>query len=284
MIRIVAHSKEYGHADVGLSSLIFKGGEVHVTVKTQVIAEKFTIVAHLRNSEEVMKLLMVTDALRRAYPHLPVCLNMPYVPYARQDRVANAGEALGIRVFCDLINAQKYTSVTVQDPHSDVVGALLDNLTIDSSMGAIEQVVREIYEQYGQMPALVAPDAGARKRTIQVAKALGGLEVVTADKKRDTKTLEITGTIIHDALPRAPLLVVDDICDGGRTFIELAKAIRAVEAVEEPPEVTPAFVTRPLFLYVTHGIFSYGLDLVKAHFKDVYTRNNWTDDTRALKV
>lgn len=281
MIRIVAHSEQNGYADVGPSSLVFKGGEVQVTVKTQVIAEKFTIVAHLRNSDDIMKLLMTTDALRRAYPGLPVHLNMPYVPYARQDRVVNDGEALGIRVFCDLINTQKYTSVVVQDPHSDVVGALLNNLVIDDSMGAVEEVLRQIYVKHGTMPTLVAPDAGARKRILKLSQHFQ-TDVLYADKIRNPRTLEITGTEIHGDLPDGPLLIVDDICDGGRTFIELAKAIRTKE-VEDGQTGIGKF-HRPLYLYVTHGIFSYGLTLLTDHFDEVFTRNNWIGDDLCVVV
>lgn len=281
MIRIVAHSEQNGQADVGLSSVTFRGGEVHPMVKTQAIAEELTVIAHLRNSEDVMNLLMTTDALRRAYPGIPVHLNMPYVPYARQDRVANDGEAHGIRVFCDLINAQKYATVVVQDPHSDVVGALLNNLTIDDSMGAVEEVLRRVAEKHDTLPVLVSPDAGARKRTLKLSHHFK-LDAVFADKQRDTRTLEILRTEIHGALPDAPLLIVDDICDGGRTFIDLAKAIRAKEAEEQLTDAGKA--QRPLYLYVTHGIFSYGLTVLTKYFEGIYTRNNWTDDTRAVVI
>lgn len=272
-----------GREELDVKSIKFKGGEMHPTVSPNGKPDAIHIQAHLDGGDAVMELLMVTDAVKRLYPHKPIVLIMPYVPYARQDRVANRGEAHGLKVFCTLINAQGYHRVVVQDPHSDVVAALLDNVEVDESIGAIEEVVRRIEREYGELPALIAPDAGARKRTLKIAQHLGGLEVVFADKVRDTKTLAITATEIHGELPSAPLLVVDDICDGGRTFIELAKAIRTKE---EPDVATliEGWKIRPLMLYVTHGIFSYGVDLLLDGYKDVYTRNNWTDDTRPIEV
>ena len=106
----------------------FSGGEVQVTVK-KMTSDVVYITANLRSSDDVMALLMATDALRRQGA-TRIHLTMPYVPYARQDRVMNPGEALGIKVFCDLINAQNYSSVNILDPHSDVTPALLNNVLV----------------------------------------------------------------------------------------------------------------------------------------------------------
>lgn len=276
MIQIFAINKKYAAAvapnkPVGLKTLRFPGGEMHVTVDAGRAADELVIRAHLPNSDAVMTLLMVTDALRRTYPGVPVALDMPYVPYARQDRAANPGEALSAKVFCNLINAQGYARVVVQDPHSDVVTALLDRVVVDDPLPALRRIV----ESLPDTPALVAPDAGARKRVQKLASALE-LEVVFADKVRDTRTGEITGTQVIGDLPARPLLVVDDICDGGRTFIELAAALRDKQDTQA--------LSKPLFLYVTHGIFSKGLDPLLADYTAVFTRNNWTDDGRCQVV
>lgn len=250
----------------------FPGGEMHATVEPYVEeVAALTVRAHLPDSAAVMTLLMTTDALRRAYPGVPVALHMPYVPYARQDRVANPGEAHSAKVFCDLVNAQGYSRVVIQDPHSDVVPALLERVEIEDPLPALREVVGQIFLTALKQPALVAPDAGARKRVLKLAAATG-CDVVYADKVRDTRTGHITGTEIQSELPGGPLLVVDDICDGGRTFIELAAAIRAQNYIH------------PLYLYVTHGIFSKGLDPLLECYDRVFTRNNWTDDTRCTVV
>lgn len=99
MIQITALSHAAGTQPVELKTLRFPGGEMHVTVASNVLADELPIAAHLPDSDAVMTLLMVTDALRRAYMGTPMALVMPYVPYARQDRVANIGEALSAKVF-----------------------------------------------------------------------------------------------------------------------------------------------------------------------------------------
>ncbi|UTH74441.1 ribose-phosphate diphosphokinase [Chromobacterium sp. IIBBL 290-4] len=255
---------------VSLQSLVFPGGEVHVTVETDVPGEALLIDAHLPDSATIMTLLLVTDALRHAYPGTPITLRLPYVPYARQDRVANPGEALSAKVFCQLINSQQYQRVVIQDPHSDVVSALLDRVEIEDPLPALREVIR----QTGPV-ALVAPDAGARKRVLKLAKSLA-LDVVFADKIRDTHTGAITGTQIASPLPDLPLLVVDDICDGGRTFTELAAALATQQQTQSQDH--------PLYLFVTHGIFSKGLEPLLSCYHGVFTRNNWTQDDRCQLV
>ncbi len=270
MIKVYAISHDGALQGIEISTMRFPGGEVHVSVGQDAPADSLRLHAHLRNAEAVMTLLLVTDALRRAYPGRPQDLHMPYVPYARQDRVANRGEALSAKIFCDLINAQGYRQVVIQDPHSDVVPALLDRVVIDNPVPAL----RKVLTQVGAV-ALVAPDAGARKRVLTLAQQLD-CDVVFADKVRDTRTGAITATQVLGTLPAQPLLVVDDICDGGRTFTELATVLRARQAEQG--------LDAPLYLYVTHGIFSKGLAPLLAHFQQLFTRNNWTSDLRCTQV
>jgi ribose-phosphate pyrophosphokinase len=272
MIQITAQTRGGDFRVVPLKTLKFPGGEMHVTVATtELSADALRVRAHLPDAAAVMTLLMVTDALRRAWPDAPITLDMPYVPYARQDRVANPGESLSAKVFCGLINSQGYARVLVQDPHSDVVSALLDRVQIDDPLPALRRALADISDDV----ALVAPDAGARKRVLKLATELG-LDVVYADKMRDTRTGAITGTQVQGELPAKALLVVDDICDGGRTFTELATALLRQQEAQ--------WLNRSLYLYVTHGIFSKGLDPLLASYSKVFTRNNWTDDSRAVVV
>jgi ribose-phosphate pyrophosphokinase len=60
-------------------------------------------------------------------------------------------------------------------------------------------------------------------------------------------------------------VIIDDICDGGRTFVELAKAIK---------DGRP---TAKIYLVVTHGIFSAGYDQLGEYFEKIYTTNSYKD-------
>jgi ribose-phosphate pyrophosphokinase len=60
-------------------------------------------------------------------------------------------------------------------------------------------------------------------------------------------------------------VIVDDICDGGRTFIELAKVIIAQNQEAK------------IYLVVTHGIFSAGFSELTNYFDGIYTTNSCQD-------
>jgi ribose-phosphate pyrophosphokinase len=115
-----------------------------------------------------------------------------------------------------------------------------------------------------QFDGIIAPDKGARLRAQGVAD-LAGLPVYTATKARD----EFSGRLSNFAIEGLPdagrLLVVDDICDGGGTFMGLAEA--------------SGLDRERLHLYVSHGVFSndalYNLPL---HFARIYTTNSYNPD------
>ena len=238
----------------------FSGGECHVKISDLEINERTNILANLNNSDDVMSLLLIVDAVRRINPSTQVLLTIPYFPYARQDRVCNEGEALSAKVMADLINSLNCAGVTIYDPHSDVTPALLNNCRVISVADIISKsfLAKEINSKN---LLLISPDAGAEKKVRMVAKKLSAegevVEVLCATKSRDTMTGNITSTTIHGDVKGKNIMIVDDICDGGATFIELSKLLKEQGAGD-------------IYLYVTHGIFSKGLSVLQDHFKHVY--------------
>lgn len=240
--------------------MTFSGGEVQVRLSRPIRRTAlFCIVAHVHCSDDVMALLLLTDALRRAGAR-EIDLKLPYVPYGRQDRVCAPGESLALRVFCDLINAQRYSEVWVLDPHSDVIGALLDRLHVVHAADVLAELSAEVLPR--DRTILVAPDAGALKKIDVISKRLL-CPYIRADKTRDTTTGAITGTVVYsEHVGNCDLLVVDDICDGGRTFVELAAVLRPL-------------TTGRLLLYISHGIFSRGPEVLTEHYDVVFVANSF---------
>lgn len=226
----------------------FSGGELHVIVdalKGYINLTSITVTARLVSSDAIMELLLVTDALRRNFPNKNYTLRIGYMAYGRQDRVCNEGEAFGLKVVCDLINNLKYDKVYLCDPHSDVNTALLNNCVVIDQTYILKYITQGFFKPIDVH--LVSPDAGANKKCIKHCKDLGFKSMIRADKTRDIKTGDITGTTVFcDDLKGEPVVIVDDICDGGRTFIELAKVLKGSK---NAGKVT---------LVVTHGIFSNG--------------------------
>jgi ribose-phosphate pyrophosphokinase len=199
----------------------FGSGENHMQLLTP-SSQAVEILFRYNGDQSMMQLLLLTDALRR-HGAKEIDLVIPYFPGARQDRVCNQGEPLSAKVYADLINQQSYRQVTVFDPHSDVVVALLNNVHVIKNHEFVKDVIAEI----GSDCILISPDAGSNKKIFELSSKLGGLDVVRADKIRDVKNGAIVGTeVFCDDLTGKIAVIVDDICAGGRTFIELAKKLK----------------------------------------------------------
>ena len=152
MLKKIRVNDENG--DISFKKSIFPGGEINVRVDGGV-GNRVTIFTLLKSSEDVMTLVMLVDAIRRVNQSTKIQLNMPYIPYARQDRVCNVGEAFSLKVFCNIINELKFDSVFVNDPHSNVAPALLNRVNI---------VERDLKLTEPTPFYLVSPDAGAIKK------------------------------------------------------------------------------------------------------------------------
>jgi ribose-phosphate pyrophosphokinase len=247
---------DVGH-EIKHKQFLFSGGEVQVKIESgPEYTDGITIHADVCSANDTLELFLLTDALRRKYIGTRIYLEMPYLPYARQDRVCDEGEALSLKVFCNLINAQNYETVTIWDCHSDVGAALLNNVT---NVHSYELITR--YVDAFDKAVLVSPDIGANKKSRDCAKHLNR-PLIYADKIRDVQTGAITGTVVHSDvhIGSQDFLIVDDICDGGRTFIELAKKLRPL-------------TDGKVMLYVTHGIFNQGLGVFGNLIDHIYCPN-----------
>ena len=236
--------------DWPFKGFFFSGGEPHVEIQDPMALRNRDLVldARVGSSQDIMMLLAVTDAVRRCALK-SITLLLPYFPGARQDR-REAGYAFTAKVFADLINAQRYDRVLVLDPHSPVTPALLERVEILPHTQLVEQFVKG-----EDLAGIICPDAGSARRTLELAREIGCDNVVFARKKRDPRTGALSGFSL-DALPlEGTYLMADDLCDGGGTFMGLA-----AEYQKDPKG------TGSLLLWVTHGIFSKGLDEMSKYF------------------
>lgn len=257
------------HGDVtSLQFLTFPGGEEHVSGVRVRRGDTVSLDARVRNSSDFLRLLAVTEVLRAQ--QAKIHLFLPYVPGARSDR-REPGCSVGAKLYAELLSAQGYASITILEPHSPVVASLLRP----------EPIIRDISEElrvflFGGLLGkagtyLLSPDAGADKRVNAYAEYLAepALPVVHATKRRDPAT----GTLSKFDLAPIPedcsrLLVVDDICDGGGTFLGLAKEIWA--------QVGRGSLA--LELFVAHGIFSKGVGpLLDVGYSRIGTTDSFYD-------
>ena len=240
----------------------FAGGECHVKVLIPIQEnEPIRINTRINSSDDMMNLCLLVDALRNMFVSY-IEVFIPYIPYARQDRVMVLGEPLSIRVFANILNSLQLNKVFVFDAHSDVSVALINNCINIPNYDMVKHFIDSLQlKEY----VLVSPDLGAYKKVDKLASKLNYQnEIATGIKIRDLVTGQITKSDVNTAnLQGKACIIVDDICDGGRTFIELAPALKAKGAGE-------------LYFIASHGIFSYNaLDRLKeAGFKAVGSSNS----------
>jgi len=245
----------------------FPGGEEHVNIRRKrlpVCPEwKVNVQANITSSTELVRLLLVVNALRNQIGKTiqDIVLVMPYVPYARQDRICELGESFSLLVFANMINDMQFDSVFVEDCHSDVAVALLNNCINLSQVSLLSNTF--LGHTIEKADYIVAPDLGATKK----AEALGRfyekpvLQCSKVRVNRDTIKVEVINPPKN--LDKSVLVVVDDICDGGGTFLALAASPVIAEAKE-------------LHLIVTHGIFSKGKKTLLTEYNTVEALNDWT--------
>lgn len=229
-------------------SLIFSGGEVHIELPEITDLPNnprvLFIETTLDSSDKIMELLMVNDALDFYFPKYRKILRCLYYPYARQDR-RYADGAFSKDVFNKLIDSLGFDKIIAADMHSDL--AMPDTQIVN--IPAIDIIAGHYPTLINSRTVLVAPDKGAAHRVSKVAEYYD-CKTVQASKVRVEGSIQHTEiTSGSEYIHNSDLVIIDDICDGGNTFILLAEELR---------KYSPKSIT----LYVTHGIFSKGLDVL----------------------
>lgn len=242
------------------------------------------LIAQVNNAEDIVKLNLLCDAISRVQldtvpDHLVawvgIDLILPYLPASRADRQFCTGDCQGLKTYASLLGtAPGVRNVVTLDVHSDrAVPAYKQMFTklIDvSPLPFIECAIRDIADG-GKDVCVLFPDEGARQR-YSLPELVGNnhstirLHTLHCSKKREPMSGKFLGFEVPDSLPDMPVLVVDDICDGGGTFVGIAEALTN--------ELLKKDVKHKNGLYVSHGIFSKGLEPLLDYYDHIYTTNS----------
>jgi len=260
----------------GQQSISLNGNENLFNEKTETVVIKSRF-----NSFRDLELIILANQILKQLGISHVELYVPYFLGARSDRRFEQYSINYLKtVICPIINLQKFNKVIVMDPHSDVLEACLDNFESVPNFGIVQFALVDYFVTVLKIPnadytnvEFVSPDAGSLKKVYAVAENMGfQKDIIIASKHRDITTGNITHTEVSN-IPEGndkSFFIFDDICDGGRTFIELAKAIR----LQRPK----ADFNDKIYLVITHGIFSAGLKSLNEVFDGIYT----TDSINAI--
>lgn len=261
-------------SDIDYKISRFPDGQQTIDLLNWEIIDKYVtpikIKSRLNSFLDLELILCATQAIRSINSTREIHLYVPYFLGSRSDRKFQEGGINYLKqVICPIINSQNYSSVTIMDQHSDVLEACLNNFKKENNFKLAKLALSSIdnKDHAQDRICLVSPDAGAYKKVYDVAKLFGIEKIITATKVRDLKTGNILRTEIpildqHDDLK---YVIFDDICDGGRTFVELAKVIKNFKP------------TAQIYLIVTHGIFSAGFEELSEYLDGIFCTNSVKD-------
>lgn len=231
-------------------------------------ADEIHVVANIKSAEDIIELALLCDAVE----HESDCwmsIVLPYLPYSRADRRFIDGDCFGLEIFGRMLAMMAPNRVVTLDVHSKMAMKYIPHLETVSALSFIQRAVEEFANtQPDRRINILFPDKGARDR-YELPTYFGsntGLispTVLHASKTRDAETGQFSGfeipALLNDPQWKAPTLIIDDLCDGGGTFLGLRDLI--------PRDIK-------LGLYVTHGIFSKGMDHLAKAFSWIGTTNS----------
>lgn len=212
-------------------------------------------------------ILILMTLLNSEYGPYIERLDIKYLGFSRQDKekIVRKGEhnyvyqeMIMSKVVLDMIlgNVNENTQVFILDPHS---------LEIDIESYAMEHygkfcttVAPDNLFPEEDFDAIIFPDKGAydRYRLLNFGKTR---DAIIFNKVRgDNGNIKKYGPIYPDMInPNGRYLVIDDICDGGATFIHLHDSLKELGW------------NGKLYLQVTHGLYTKGQDELRKRYRDI---------------
>ncbi|MEK9165900.1 MAG: ribose-phosphate pyrophosphokinase, partial [Patescibacteria group bacterium] len=191
-----------------------------------------------RVNDELMEVCLLSDALRRQKPK-EIVLIMPHFGYARQDRLAEAGEPISAKVAADLLVCAGISHIITFDLHSDQIEGFFD-VPVDN-IKCYGLFADYFNKKELQDPVVVAPDSGAAKIAQRLANLLNCQIAILHKTRPGHHQVEHTH-LIGDVKGKAAILF-DDMIDTASTVCTAAEELLNQGATQ-------------VFIAATHGIFS----------------------------
>src|SRR6267142_732206 len=211
-----------GRAHVGR----FSDGEVNVELMENVRGRDVFIVQPTNPpAENLMELLMMTDACRRASAKRITAV-VPYFGYGRQDRRPRATRvSITAKLVANMIASAGVDRLLTVDLHADQIQGFFD-IPVDN-VYASPVLLGEVWKQKykDEKMIVVSPDVGGVVRARALAKRLDDAELAIIDKRRprpnESKVMNIIGEVEGKSC-----MLVDDMVDTAGTLCQAAQALK----------------------------------------------------------
>lgn len=197
------------------------------------------------NEAEVIHFLMLLDLVSYDENNYnSILLTIPYMPYARQDKEINNYTTFALNTFYKMLNSIVSDRKKIKIETFDLHG--YNNLPVAMNIRPFFYHVVETFKP----DVIFYPDKGAYTRYNKHVNEI----VLFGEKIRDQSNGKIIDYQIRNSeyfnIQDKKILIRDDLCDGGATFVQAAKALKKLGAGE-------------IALCVSHGVFSKGFDEMK---------------------
>jgi ribose-phosphate pyrophosphokinase len=218
----------------------FADGERDVAIQATVRGRAVFVVQPLGDpvGENLLELLLLGDACHRSGA-LSTTAVVPYLGYARQDRVKREGQPLAAKVVAEALGSGAFDQLLTVDLHSAVAAACVRSPI--AHLTAVNTLVDALRPRLCKDSIVVSPDLGAVKLAEAFAQLLD-LPLAVVHKTRLSGAEVSVASVMGEVRGKHPI-VVDDLISTGAT---LDAAIDALLALGCAPEITVA---------ATHGLF-----------------------------
>jgi ribose-phosphate pyrophosphokinase len=210
------------------------------------------------NEAELFHVCQLAQLLEHEYDYSPD-LVVPYLPYGRQDKEISNSASFALHTFTNILYNCNICRVETFDAHSNV----------KTETYIHSESPTNFHKTILNHDVICFPDKGAASRYGSY-----GLPAIYCEKVRDQLTGNILGLKVQGEvdLTNKRILIIDDICDGGMTFIKVAEALKPYQ----PKQID---------LAVSHGLFSKGKQVLHdAGITNIYTTNSLLRNPEGFKV
>lgn len=202
----------------------FADGEFSVSYEESIRGrDVFLVQSTFPNSDNLMELLLMIDAAKRASAHSIIAV-IPYFGWARQDRKDKPRVSIGAKMIADILSVAGVNRVITMDLHADQIQGFF-NVPVDHLYAS------SVFLEYikSQLPLenliMATPDVGGTKRASSYSKYLG-IPMVICHKTRQ-KANEVAEMRIIGEVTDKDVLLVDDIVDTAGTITKAADLMMA---------------------------------------------------------
>jgi ribose-phosphate pyrophosphokinase len=216
---------ELGCPNVPVASKIFPDGESYVRLDGDVSGEDVAIVQTTcppAQDGRLLQLAFMVDAAKRAGAK-KITAVVPYLAYARQDKVFLSGEGVGVLTVARMLKSSGLDNMLTVNIHSEP--ALAEFPFPAKTVSAIPVLAEHFVAEGHRGAFALSPDRGALYIAKQAQAVLGG-GAGHLDKKRDRYTGQTVQSANGLDLKGQTVIIFDDIISTGGTIVGAAKILR----------------------------------------------------------